>query len=64
MREKLLFGWVVAPSYTMSKPYNDYFFANYRHVLEQLAGPPVKLFTNQMGPLQLFHIQAAQRQNF
>ncbi len=59
MKEKSFAGWVVAPSFVMSKPYNDYFFKNFRQVLGQLLGPPVKQFHNQLGPLQLFHVQAA-----
>ncbi|MBN2107455.1 MAG: glycosyltransferase family 39 protein [Deltaproteobacteria bacterium] len=59
MREKRFSGWVVAPSFLMGRTYNDYFFKNYRQLLSQLLGPPVKQFYNQAGPLQLFHVQAA-----
>ena len=59
MKEKRFSGWVVSPSFIMSRPYNEYFFKNYRQVLGQLLGPPVKQFHNQLGPLQLFHVQAA-----
>jgi hypothetical protein len=58
MKDKSFSGWVVAPSFIMSKPYNDHFFANYRQILCQLLGAPVMQFHTQLGPLQLFHAKA------
>jgi hypothetical protein len=58
MKEKSFVGWVVSPSFIMGRPYNEYFLKNYRQLLGQLLGPPIKQFENQMGPLQLFHVKA------
>ena len=62
MKKKSFSGWVVAPSFIMSGTYNEYFFKNYSKVLVELLGPPVQLFNTQQGPLQLFHVQAADPQ--
>jgi len=59
MKEKRFSGWVVSPSFLMWGTYNEYFFKNYRQVLGQLLGPPVKQFHNHLGPLMLFHVKAA-----
>ena len=64
MKEKSLSGWVVAPSFLMCKTYNRNFFKNYRQILGQLLGPPVKEFKNQAGPLQLYHVHAAYQQSY
>lgn len=58
MKEKSFSGWVVAPSFVMSKPFSDDFFARYREILTRLLGPPVQRFRTQAGPLLLFHAKA------